>query len=62
MVVEEVIMIEESIVNLISGGMNPIILPPKVQFLRNRSIWVPIKKIYDRLPYNVQTKIKKWVE
>jgi len=56
--------LEECVQNLVSGGLSPIILSRKFQFLRNNNkiIWPLIKKIWDRLPENTKLKIRKWIE
>ena len=53
--------LEESIQDLVSGGLNPRIMTGKFQFLRRKTIWSLIMSVWSRLPENTKSKIKKWI-
>ena len=55
-------MMEDFFQNLISGGLNPI-FSRKIQFLKkNKTIWILVKNIWNRLPENIKNKIRKWIK
>ena len=51
--------LEGSFQDLVAENWNQLILPQKIQLLRNRMVWNLIKRIWVRLPENIKFKIKK---
>jgi len=53
--------LEGSFQDLVAENWNQLILPQKIQLLRNRMVWNLIKRIWVRLPENIKFKIKKFI-